>query len=391
MDAQREQNEYLDPREQARRIARAKAIAMKHDPHVKALTVGEDWLGPDQKMSRASRERTEYHLRRMWATLLLHQLRGEGMTWQELTARTKRSRGSWLNVSSSDFPEFGYWTRRYQGAWREKAEGKVGRPALPASFKDKKVMGVSRSFIFEVTQALEGDFSIDTEGFVHAFRQGMIVIGSANVQDFIALVESMGVVVGLDIPNDVDVARSMWAGTMSGDVLLCTHWTGGDDHAMSWTSARPNFPLIQSRFAHDLPHREVVLRHMTMIESVRYGNKANVEGWAHRQRLEQNWAEVQAKIMGDPTTLTPAEEPAQEIPSRVIVPTDKPVIKAAGHGADDAFTELGFLPPYPIEFRVHPNDLDKDGNGSVTFEVNIRFKDGRPTGYAQFQVASSSS
>jgi len=370
-------------------IKRSRAIMFSKDPHVQALTLRGEWCADGETFARyrrADRERLEYWMRRMWATVLLHDLKGLGLKWDDIEDVTGRSRQTWINVTDGKVPNREYFEKRYpMHSSRNAVAGQRGRPTAP--HKDPDVFGVSRSFIYDVTQNLRSHFSIETEAFVKAFEQGMRVVAEEDFGAFMSIMESVDTD-GVFPVNSVEEGRVKWITGQAADArddrpsMLVTHWTQGPDHDTSWTKARPNFPLVDHRVTrHGISHREMVLRHMIMLEGHRWGIDAKTKGWAHRQRSEERFKELEQAMLDD------AQEEVLEkdatINTRVPVPIEadekpRPISVVANDGTNP-LADLGFH-TIPVNLDVHPNMVGSDGQ--VTFTVTLQYRDGVKVGHS---------
>ena len=358
-----------EPKPTQQSIRRSRSAQFAADPHVQALTVSPQWIEEGDevvfvRLQRWERECREYHMRRMWATLLLHGLKGHGLKWEEIENLTGRSRATWLNVTNGKVPTREYFQKR-EVKFSQANRG-PGRP--PVRHRDPEIFGVSRSFIFDVTKRLKSLFSIHTEGFVAAFNQGMRMYATADWSVARAIIQSCDGTWQHLKGDD----RAEWPGSLSLPpdatnrmTMVTTHWTQGEDHDTEWRRARPDFPLLDAvNSRHEIDHDEVVLRHLEMIEGHRFGLEARTKGWAHRQRQEREFKGVQEAIEHEAASVDPVHFSGVKVPTESVIKADD---------GTNPLADLGFH-TIPVNLDVHPNMVGDDGQ--VTFTVTLQYRDG---------------
>lgn len=349
------------------------------NPHVLALTVGPEWINDEELFvpNRLERHRRQYHLRRMWATNLLHDLKRLGFKWPEIERLTQRKRQSWTNVTAGDYPTTEWFEKRY-GPRAHTGERRPGRPTIENKAEKRTVFGIPDRFIEAVVAGLNEElFHLNTEEFVESVKQGLVVLATDDPKKLMAFAESSGMDRRWSLGTLEDVTRRWGSVGQEADTrddrpsILCTHWTGGDDDATSWTRMRPDFSLLEFRHVvSDKEREEFTIKHMRMLESVRWGEDARTHGWAHKRQSQIEFEAVQRKMVEAQAAKVDPEHfgGVNVIPDRVEVPTE-PVIKK--DDGTNPLAALGFH-TIPINLDVHPNMLGSDGQ--VTFTVTLQYR-----------------
>lgn len=297
-------------------IAKAKARALVRNPHVKALTLRQLDLSSG-KRNRPQKELNEYWLRRMWATQLLHDLKHVlDWSWDEIHDHTGRTKQSWHNVTQGKIPNGQYFLDRYG------TTPAISGPGRPKRHNDPDVHHISRTFIAEVTTALERVGNVETQLFREAWEQGLRTYGDGLGQ--------------ADDPVDRKERRNK----------VMTIWQSwgwdGADHP------NPNhFPLF--RRDERERQREECESYLIALERCVWGREAQQKGIQHRRSNEREFKAVQARMMD--------EQRKQGGGATFVDPNV------------DHMAAMGFV-HVPVTLDVHPS-MVKDGRVRFVVELTV--------------------
>lgn len=259
-------SEETTSRKTAYEVAKEKSRAMARNVHVRALTVRQSQLNVGSR-SRPQKELNEYWLRRMWATLLLHDLQNVlDWSWDRIEEHTGRTKQSWHNVTQGKIPDGQYFLDRYSNT------AAITGPGRPKRHNDPDVYHITRTFIHEVTTELERVGNIETELFRDAWDQGM----RTYAEDLRHVAD----------PDDRKQRRN--------EVMTIWQSWGvdGADHP------NPNhFPLFR-RDERDR-QREECESYLIALERCVWGRDAVRKGKEHRRRSEREFKAVNTRMMDE--------------------------------------------------------------------------------------------
>ena len=141
-------------------ISKRKALETLRNPHVLLLTIN----GRDEP-NLIKRKEHQYHMRRMWATLLLRDMQFfQGWSWDRIHQETGRTKQAWFRVTQGDLPDHKHFESRFmRGESSHQARRKLATQFSP----------VTDSFIHTVTSNLGKLGNIETRYFRDLFMVGM--------------------------------------------------------------------------------------------------------------------------------------------------------------------------------------------------------------------------
>ena len=128
----------------------------------------------------AKRKRVQYHMRRMWATLLLYDIQFvQGWSWERIHQETGRTKQAWFRVTQGDVPDKLYFDTRYRvdaASHEERRKMDVAVPKVTDSFIHTVTMGLSklgnfetwqfsRLFLMGMAEPPRGDWMVNTDAF----------------------------------------------------------------------------------------------------------------------------------------------------------------------------------------------------------------------------------
>lgn len=140
-------------------ISKRKALETARNPHVVMLTINGR-----EEPNLIKRKEHQYHMRRMWATLLLYDMQVvQGWSWERIHQETDRTKQAWFRVTQGTVPDHAHFQRLCL-----RSLSIIDRRKLASQFSP-----VTDSFIHTVTQSLGKLGNIETWYFRELFLVGM--------------------------------------------------------------------------------------------------------------------------------------------------------------------------------------------------------------------------